>query len=183
MIKSNKNVLEKTKTYLCGAMQYKNGEEWRNIITKQLNKVGIIVFNPYDKPFLKDIQEGDVTRHNLLNLMDKEEYDEVEIKMREIRYYDLNLVDRSDFIIANINPSVPTFGSIEELTTAVRMKKPIFLSIEGSKRKCPLWLMGMIPHKYIYDNMDDMMEMIMKINSGEQKIDSNRWRLLKKQYR
>jgi hypothetical protein len=42
-------------------------------------------------------------------------------------------------------------------------KKPLFLSIEGGKKKTPLWLMGVVPHKYIYDsivndNSDDLQE-------------------------
>ena len=58
--------------------------------------------------------------------------------MREIRIFDLNLVDRSDFIIAHIIPNVASWGSAEELVTAVRMKKPTFISVEGGKKECPL---------------------------------------------
>ncbi len=127
------NLLERTKCYLCGPMQYKNGEEWRKLVTKSLKSINVTVFDPYDKPFIKDIIEGDKIRQNLEILIKDGKFDDVEKMMREIRYYDLNLVDRSDFIIANIDPKIPTFGSIEELATAVRMKKPIFLSIEGTK--------------------------------------------------
>ena len=41
----------------------------------------------------------------------------------------------------------------------------------------------MFPHKYIYDSVDDIMDMIVKIDNGEKEIDSDRWRLLKKCYR
>ena len=44
--------------------------------------------------------------------------------MKQIRSYDLNLVDRSDFIIAHLFPEVASGGSAEEIVTAVRMKKP-----------------------------------------------------------
>jgi hypothetical protein len=93
------------------------------------------------------------------------------------------LVDRSDFIIAYINPKTPTFGTMEELVTAVKMKRPTFIAIAGSKKKTPLWLLGMFPHKYIYDSMDDILDMVIKIDSGEKEIDSDRWRLLKKEFR
>ena len=66
--------------------------------------------------------------------------------------YDLNLVDRSDFIIAHILPDVASWGSAEELVTAVRMKKPIFISMEGGKSQTPLWILGMLPHNYIYNS-------------------------------
>ena len=178
-----KNILKKTKTYLVGSIQYENGEAWRNKVSECLKNIGVMVFNPYHKPFLKDMEEGDFIRQRLLDLMDRENYNEVEKRMREIRSYDLNLVDRSDFIIAYINPKVPTFGSMEELVTAVKMKKPTFISIEGTKKCCPLWLLGMFPHKYIYNNIDEMLDMILKIDAGKKEIDSNRWRLLKEEYR
>ena len=40
----------------------------------------------------------------------------------------------------------------------------------------------MIPHNYIYDSVE-IMEMIKQIDSGEKKIDSDRWRLLRKDLR
>ena len=110
-------------------------------------------------------------------------YDEVQEKMREIRIYDLNLVDRSDFIIAHIIPDVASWGSAEELVTANRSKKPIFLSVEGGKKKCPLWLLGTIPHRYIYNSLSDIVATIGGINKGYIKIDSDRWRLLREEYR
>ncbi len=178
-----KNLLEKTRTYLVGQMQYQNGEDWRNKVQSILHKMGIIVYNPYHKPFCKDIQEDDSVRIHIVDLIKEKKYDEVQKRMKDIRVYDLNLVDRSDFIIAYIIPNVPTYGSVEELVTAVRMKKPTFIAVEGGKSQCPYWLFGMFPHKYIYDSIDDVMNMLIKIDSGEKEIDSDRWRLLRKEYR
>lgn len=177
------NLLYRTKTYLAGPMQYKNGEGWRNFITTILEKMSVTVFNPYHKPFLKDIREDDETRAHLHELMESERYDEMQERMKEIRAYDLNLVDRSDFIVAYIDPSIPTFGTAEELVTAVRMKKPTFIAIEGGKKKCPYWLLGMFPHKYFYDTVGEISDMVVKIDSGKKEIDSDRWRLLRKEYR
>ena len=103
--------------------------------------------------------------------------------MRLVRSYDLNLVDRSDFIIAHLLPEVASWGSAEELVTAVRMKKPIFISMEGGKSQTPLWIMGMLPHHYIYDSVDDVLSMIHQINDGNKAIDSDRWRLLREDLR
>ena len=110
-------------------------------------------------------------------------YDKVSNWMREIRTYDLNLVDRSDFIVAHIIPDVASWGSAEELVTAVRMKKPIFISMEGGKKNTPLWIMGMLPHHYIYDSIEEVVDMIKQIDSGQKSIDSNRWRLLREELR
>ena len=177
------NLLNKTKTYLVGHMQYAEGQSWRKYVSQSLTPIGITVFDPYDKPFVKDIDEGVEIRKSLANCMDEENYVEVAQRMREIRIYDLNLVDRSDFIVAHIIPNVASWGSAEELVTANRSKKPIFLSIEGGKKKCPLWLLGMIPHHYIYNSITDVLHTIHCINKGYIEIDSNRWRLLREEYR
>ena len=63
------------------------------------------------------------------------------------------------------------------------MKKPIFVTIEGGKEKTPLWMLAMFPHKYIYDTIEEAIEMIERIDDGDKEIDSDRWRLLKKEYR
>jgi hypothetical protein len=145
--------------------------------------MGITVFDPYDKPFIKDVAEGYEIRKSLSELISNNKYDDVQERMKEIRIYDLNLVDRSDFIIAHILPEVASWGSAEELVTANRSKKPIFLSVEGGKNKCPLWILGMLPHRYVYNSLSEIISTIIGINSGFVEIDSARWRLLREEYR
>lgn len=177
------NFLYKTKTYLVGHMQYADGSEWRKYVRSQLEPMGITVFDPYDKPFVKDVDEGTQVRKEMKQLMQEQQYDTVQTRMRQIRIYDLNLVDRSDFIIAHIIPDVASWGSAEELVTANRAKKPIFLSVEGGKKATPLWVLGMIPHQYIYNSLTDIVAEISAIDSGHSAIDNDRWRLLKPEYR
>ena len=171
------NNLYRTKTYLVGHMQYANGEDWRLKVEKSVAPLGVQVFNPYKKPFVKDVDEDEESRNKILQDMDNGWYNDVTKRMKQIRSYDLNLVDRSDFIVAHLLPDVASWGSAEELVTAVRMKKPIFISMEGGKKKTPLWMMGMIPHRYIYDSIEEILDMLNKIDSGEKEIDSDRWRL------
>ena len=135
------------------------------------------------KPFVKDVEEDELAREKTLEDMEKGYYNDVAERMRIIRSYDLNLVDRSDFIIAHLVPDVASWGSAEEIVTAVRMKKPIFISMEGGKKATPLWMMGMVPHHYIYDSVEDIISMITDIDSGKKEIDSDRWRLLKEDLR
>ncbi len=176
-------ILNRTKTYLVGHMEYANGEDWRKYVEKELNKIGIITFNPYKKPFINDMEEGDDFRKKLKGEMARGNFDFVQDKMRQIRIYDLNLVDRSDFIIAHIIPNVASWGSAEELVTAVRMKKPTFISIQGGKENAPLWLLGMFPYKYFYNSVEEIVNVLHRVNSGEKEIDSDRWRLLKEELR
>jgi len=180
---SGPNILYKTRTYLVGHMQYTDGRDWRAYVEKKLKNRHIICFNPYRKPFVKDVAEDEETRKRTLEQMAKGYYNDVAERFRQVRNYDLNLVDRSDFIIAHLVPEVASWGSAEEIVTASRMKKPMFIAMEGGKKNTPLWLMGMIPHQYIYDTIDDVINMISEIDDGNKEIDSYRWRLLRKELR
>ena len=164
-------------------MQYASGRDWREYVEEELKPLEIRIFNPYKKPFVKDVDEDEKTRLRIEQSMSYEHYSDVANRMKRIRSYDLNLVDRSDFIIAHLLPEVASWGSAEEIVTAVRMKKPIFISMEGGKTKTPLWMMGMLPHHYIYDSIEDVITMIKKIDGGKKEIDSDRWRLLRKDLR
>lgn len=177
------NLLYRTKTYLVGHMQYLSGRDWRADVTEKLNPLKVTCFNPYEKPFIKDVEEDEETRGQMDVWMKTKQYDRVTDRMKTVRAYDLNLVDRSDFIIAHLVPDVASWGSAEEIVTAVRMKKPVFVSMEGGKSKTPLWMLGMFPHKYIYNNVDEIVDMLYAIDGGEKEIDSDRWRLLQKKYR
>lgn len=177
-------LLHKTKVYLVGSMQYvSDGRSWRENVTDELGQLGITVFDPYHKPFVDDVAEDDSVRARLKEHMDRGELDIVAERMKPIRNFDLRLCDLSDFIIAHINPSVASWGSAEELVTSCRMKKPTFISIEGGRSKCPLWILGMFPTKYIYNNVQEIIDMIKKIDAQEKIIDSDRWKLLKPEYR
>ena len=164
-------------------MQYLNGRNWREEIASELKKINITCFDPYKKPFIKDVEEDEVSRKEMEIWMQTKQYDRVTERMKIVRAYDLNLVDRSDFIIAHLVPDVASWGSAEEIVTAVRMKKPIFVSMEGGKAKTPLWMLGMLPHKYIYNSIEEIVNMLHAINSGSKPIDSDRWRLLQKKFR
>jgi hypothetical protein len=63
------------------------------------------------------------------------------------------------------------------------MKKPVFISMEGGKCNTPLWVMGWKIDNFIYDSIDEVLDVVKKIDSGEKEIDSKRWRLLKKELR
>ena len=176
------NILRGTRAYLVGGMQYENGRNWRETIKEQLVPLGITCFDPYHKPFTSATPEDEKSRKLLNVWMQTNQYDKVASRMKKIRAEDLRLTDISDFIIVRINPAIASWGSAEEIFTANRAKKPIFVIVEGTKSKTPLWILGTLPHKYIYDSLDDVVTMLKRINSGKKKIDSDRWRLLKPEY-
>ena len=174
------NILNKTKIYEIGHMQYGNGRGWRDELRPFLENMGITVFDPYDKPFMNAPEEDENTHKLMAQYMENEQYDLVAEHFKKVRAFDLSMVDKSDFVICYLDTSVFTVGTIEELCWAAgRLKRPTFIIIEGGKKKAPLWLFGLIPHKYIYNNFEEVKDVLTKINSGEKEIDSDRWRLLK----
>ena len=108
---TNENVLDKTRTYLVGHMQYSDGRNWRENVEKELESLNITVFNPYKKPFVKDVEEDEAARSKMADDMENGYYNDVAERMSIVRSYDLNLVDRSDFIIAHLLPDVASWGS------------------------------------------------------------------------
>jgi hypothetical protein len=165
------NLLYKTKTYLVGHMQYLSGRNWREEVTEKLEALGITCFDPYKKPFMKDVEEDEASRQEMETWMRTKQYDRVTERMKMVR------------VIAHLVPDVASWGSAEEIVTAVREKKPVFVSMEGGKAKTPLWMLGMFPHKYIYNSLDEIVEMLYAIDNGNKPIDSDRWRLLQKKFR
>lgn len=164
-------------------MQYMNGEPWRDYVEKSLKEMGVIVFNPYNHPFINSSKEDSDATKKLLKLIDEDRYDEVAEIVRKIRIEDLRCVDICDFAFCHIDPKYPTCGTWEEIFWANRMKKPIFLSIEGGIKKTPLWMFGVLPTKYIYNSIDEALNVLRDINSGKKEIDNSRWHLLKKEYK
>lgn len=178
------NLLINTRCYLIGGMENDpNGADWRIAATSRLHRMNITVFDPYCKPFINQIKEDNEARLQLKTWMAEGEYEKVATHMRHVRADDLRLCDISDFFVVRVNPKVASWGSAEEIYTANRMKKPMFIAIDGGKTNTPLWLMGMLPHHYFYNTVDDALDMVSKINSGEKPIDSDRWRLLRPEYR
>jgi hypothetical protein len=164
-------------------MQYINGERWRDKIKDELKGCDIHFFDPYHKPFVHDIPEDDISRNEMTHWMETEQYDLVQQRMWDVRGYDLRLCDICDFFIAHLVPEIASWGSAEEITTIIREKKPLFLSIEGGKKKTPLWLMGTVPHKYVYNNIDEIIQRLKAIDDGIIQLNSDRWRLLKPELR
>jgi hypothetical protein len=179
------NILERTRCYMIGPIESADdcGVGWRKICKKSLQDMGVIVFDPTEKPYIKDLDETSDMQKTVKSMRTNKDWDKLTDFMKEIRTYDLALVDKSDFIIFNFDPDKLTCGSWEEFFLANREKKPIFFVCEKGIDRIPLWVFGTIPWKYFYESMNDCLFMLEEINRGNIEIDSNRWRLLAKEHR
>ena len=91
--KQKPNLLEKTRTYLVGHMQYASGRDWRKYVESELEKLNIVTFNPYRKPFVKDVEEDEGARQRMADDLANGYYGDVAERMSIVRSYDLNLED------------------------------------------------------------------------------------------
>lgn len=180
-----KNLLYKTKCYLIGAMESceDTGSDWRNIILDQLKDLNINFLNPLDKHFVEDVQESKNLQLELKQWRENGEYDRVAEKMKVIRRFDLSCVDKSDFVIFHYDNNKSSCGSYEEIFRAISIKRSIFIISKNGIKTIPLWLFGCLPYKYFYNSIEECVEMIKMLDRGEKIMDSDRWRLLKPEYR
>ncbi len=179
------NLLKNTQCYLVGPMQYFNGKDWREDFSSFANKLGVKIYDPYHNSFVNDVPEDDSSRQEMRHWMEIERYDLVASRMKMVRGHDLRCCDKCDWFVAVIKPKIASWGSAEEITTIIRAKKPLFLVIDDpdGKKATPLWLMGIMPHKYIYDNIAQVKETVAAIDSGIIKMSSDRWKLFKPEKR
>lgn len=177
------NVLYRTKCTVIGPMQFHDGTVIRDYFKNNLRDRNITVFDHYNNPFLDEcVKDDKSTGDTVKELMAAGNYKEVE-KYRKIRAYDLALIDKSDFIITNFIPNITMCGTWEEFFNANRQKKPIFFINEYDMKLTPHWVFWTIPLEYIYSSKEAVLETIYKIDDGLQEIDSDRWRLLKRDFR
>lgn len=180
-----KNVLWKTYCYMMGAMEFSDGRGWRDTVEQELSGREIRFLNPYKKPFIDNVPEDETSRDEMLHWRETGQYDILSQRMKKVRSDDLRCIDKSDWLIAMVKPNVASWGTGEEIPTAIREKKPVFLVIDDPKgiAACPLWFFGVMPHKYIYGSLDEALTTIKHIDDGVIKLTSDRWHLFKKDFR
>lgn len=176
-------VLNKVSFYCAGPMQFAgDGQSWRDLIEKELCPRGIKIYNPYKKPFLDSrYLEGQVDQTRMRQWTEENRLDLISDKMKLVRSSDLCLCDKSDAGIFYLNPKIFTVGTIEELATMNRAKRPCFVLWDDDK-PC-YWLLGMLKTHYIYRNWKSLLKTITDIDDGIKQPDSTRWKLLREEFR
>jgi len=174
--------LKGTRCYLTGAMtSAKNPEGWRREISEILKKMGVWIFDPCNKPIQGFPLEGMADWVRRKELLEEERYDEYAKEIKEIRCIDLRMVDVCDFLIGLIDLEIQTCGTWEEIFLANREKKPILLVIVQGKKKAPGWLFGTIPHQFIFNTFEELMEYLRLIDDESIEVDKlkRRWYFFK----
>jgi nucleoside 2-deoxyribosyltransferase len=173
------NILKNSKVYLAGNMEHTDGAEgWREFVKNRLSPIGVNILSPIDTKFLGYPIESKEDIVRMKRERSEGNLESVSDYMKSVIRKDLRLIDLSDFVIVNMEVLKPTFGTMHELVIAGQQKKPIFLSISEGKRECPLWILGLVNPKFIYNNVEEVVDTILKIDRGSIELNLERWRLL-----
>lgn len=184
-METSPKILENTRALVIGAMEKDRigGARMRDYVEEQLSPLGIKVWNHYKSPIECSINEGDDDIFSMLEGFREDENYEAIAKYKQIRHNDLALIDKCDFVICELNMETFSCGTFEEVFLANRHKKPIFLFCKQGKKSIPIWMWWTLPTNYFYNDCDEIVDTLSKIHFGQIKIDSDRWKLLKKELR
>lgn len=173
----SENRLKGQRVYLAGAMDRvaDRGANWRSQITPFLEEMGIVVFNPLNKPTSVGSEDNDT--HAIKTMLKaKESYEELSNMMKTIRAIDLRLVDISDFLVVNLDLNTHPCGTLEEMFLANRSKKPVIVHMEQGKKNTPDWLFGTLPHSMFFSTWEEVRHYLSHIDSDKYINHENRWR-------
>ena len=175
-MKKNKHRLWGMRCYLCGSMDKAEdrGEGWRSRITPFLERMGVVVLNPCDKPIKTGIEDKESTERRKQYIRD-EDYESFAKEMKLIRHVDLRLVDLSDFIIVNLDINIPACGTYEELFLANKQLMPVLLRVPQGLDNVPHWIWGMLPKENIFSTWKDLKKYLNHINRDNNVDDLGRW--------
>jgi hypothetical protein len=170
-----KRRLRGTRCYLCGAMDRVSdgGVVWRRQATPCLNELGVVVFDPCNKPF-EGAVESDQKRQERRTLKLAGDLAGVRETMRPIRRMDLHMVDICDFLVVSIDINVHACGTYEEITLANRQKKPVLCWVQPDMVATPDWLIAMLPPHYFFPTVSGILSYLSHIDSADEVFDP-RW--------
>jgi hypothetical protein len=89
---------------------------------------------------------------------------------------DLQVVQRTDIVVAYLPYGVPTTGTHHEILNSWGYKNPTLL-VSDHKEDIPLWYYGFIDHKYMFDGFPDLYRYLQEVEDGKH-IDDLRWAMI-----
>lgn len=139
-------------TYLAGPMQAvtHSGAGWRVLFTKLLERYGVRVQNPVTSESKKTGMTATRTKSFLKALApmvilgDKPARKKFRNLLGRIKRTDFRMVDRSDFIIAQVLEGVVSEGTSSEIKHAAEKKIPVYVLYSGRPQYFSHWLLDNI---------------------------------------
>lgn len=180
-------VLNRIKIYLAGNLENihltkLNYINWRDKFEMLVKPMGIICLSPLKKTFKNFKNDSLQDNIDLKAKLADGKYEEVSKEMKMIRQKDLRLVDIADVLITYLDPSVPSWGTPNEIYLAETLRKPSYLILDGGFKNCPLWLTAVYSRDRIMDDIESMVKKLERLNEGSEELDNRYWRLLTEEY-
>ena len=175
------NRLDRMLCYQSGGMDrvsvWGDAVGWRNDLKPFLFEKGVGVLDPCDKATTIAIEDQDVREKKKI-LKEQGRYDELRDIMKPICAIDLRMVDICSFVVLYIDTDIHMAGSYHEATVAINQKKPVLIVCKQGKENIPDWFFGVIPHKMMFSNWDELKDYLNYIDTAEDAEHENRWRFL-----
>ena len=174
-------ILKNSVCYLAGPIDFEEslGKEYRQIIKEKCTDKGLKIkfLDPTNKltGLSKDV--GD-EQAQIKKFKKNKDWKGLRQLMKRIVKEDLRQVDLSDFLIVMVNTDIHMCGTYHELITAELQRKPILTIVKGGKHKAPAWLFGILNHEYMFNNIDECIDYLAKLNSGQRYL-NNKWILFR----
>jgi hypothetical protein len=171
-------LLKNSYCYLVGPIEYSdNCFDWRLTMTQAIDQISVKCFDQNKDHFINQSTETQEDRDMLKSQRESGDWEKISKYMKGVISRDLRMVDLSTFIIGKIDPDVPTFGTIHEIVIASLQNKPILIYTEN-KKKFPLWLSGLLNMDLVFESWIEIVDYLIKIDSGEIYADPKYWKIL-----
>jgi hypothetical protein len=177
--------------YLSGAMEMvaDHGIGWRRKFIKlcEESDLKIDFLDPTNKPGSDESQKLGEDKNYQTQLKTECRWNELQEYVQGYRRLDLRFVDLSDFLITSITPTVPQWGTANELYFAEMQHKPIFFICEGGLNTLPNWLFDVIdlpnPEKKkrcnVFTSVEEVVAELIGFDQGFHHM-NNKWVLVRK---
>lgn len=186
---SESGKLDYAVSYLSGPMEFvaDHGVEWRRKFIQLLKEKNLKIdcIDPTNKPGGKNVRIGE-NKDEQIKLQKEGRWKELKDYVHSYRRYDLRFVDISDFLVVVVDPSVPQWGTSNEVYFAEMQHKPMFFICDGGLANLPRWLFDVIEINEengnrcnVFQNVEEVVQELVAIDSGEIPM-SDEWVLIRK---
>lgn len=171
------NHLAGTSCYLVGPVEHdkKFGRDWREVVSQRLSSLGIKVYNPLGRSKwwnpIKNLIPPYLSRQDILSMIEKGNKD-VEVAQILVRKICMRMVATCDFIVCYL-PSTKTYGSVEELSVASNLNKPIIAICPDEMPS--LWMWDILKSDKVVNDIESAIGYLKNIDDGIEHLDAIKW--------
>ena len=168
--------------YLAGPIDFcpDKGASYREKLHGMLLEIGLekdMILDPTKKPIghMSKYKDFDTEQEFFDALVQHKRWDEYEEYIKAIMHIDLRFVDKSDVIIATVNPDIPMCGTWHEVVVARQQKKPVLLVDPSGKGGASRWAVGLVGHANIFETHEEAIAYFGDVLSGRMSADTDEW--------